>query len=60
MIRSREDVMKTTFKALSKRRSPGSVIDGGVNKVTAISSRFFTRRFAIKLAARVMNPNKKS
>jgi hypothetical protein len=60
MIRTREDVINTTFKALSKRRSPGSVIDGGVNKLTAISSRFFTRRLAIKIAAKVMNPNKKN
>jgi len=59
-IRSRDDVMKTTFKALAKEKSPGSVIDGGLNKVTALSSRFFTRSFAIKLASRVMNPNKKS
>jgi short-subunit dehydrogenase len=59
-IRSREDVIKSTFRALAKTKSPGSVIDGGLNKVTALSSRFFTRKFAIKLASRVMNPNKKN
>ncbi|NBR65081.1 MAG: SDR family oxidoreductase [Micrococcales bacterium] len=59
-IRSREDVIRTTFDALANANSGGSVIDGGLNKLTALSSRFFTRKFAITLAARVMNPNKKN
>jgi len=59
MIRQSNDVIETTFKALGKKFSKATVIDGGINKATAMSSRFFTRKFAIKLAARVMNPNKK-
>ena len=59
-IRKREHVIRTTFKALEKRNPPASVVDGALNKITAVSSRFFTRRFAIKLAAKVMNPNSKN
>jgi short-subunit dehydrogenase len=59
-IRSTDDVMKSTFKALAKRKSPPLVIDGGINKITANLARFFTRRFSIKLAGVVMNPNKKN
>lgn len=59
MIRKREHVMKTTFKALAKKNPPAFVIDGFINKITANSSRFFTRAFSIKLARVVMNPNKK-
>jgi short-subunit dehydrogenase len=57
-IRTPEDVISSTFKALAKRKSPPLVIDGSLNKITAGSSRFTTRKFAIKLASRVMNPNK--
>jgi hypothetical protein len=57
-IRKREHVMATTFKELGKRRSKGTVIDGALNKLTALSSRFFTRRFAVKLSGVVMNPKK--
>ena len=59
-IRSSDDVIATTFKALDKPKSPPSVIDGFLNKITAGSSRFTTRKFAIKLAQKVMNPNKKA
>lgn len=59
-LRTREDVMNTTFKELAKRNPKATVIDGGINKVTALISRFFTRRFAIKLSGVVMNPNKKN
>ncbi|NBQ92870.1 MAG: SDR family oxidoreductase [Micrococcales bacterium] len=59
-IRSTEDVMETTFLALAKRNGRAVAIDGLLNKLTAASSRFFTRKFAVKLAAFVMNPNKKS
>ena len=59
-IRKPEDVIDATFKALAKSNSAGFVIDGGINKTTALSSRFFTRRFAVKLASWVMNPNKKN
>ena len=59
-IRSSDDVIATTFKALNKKKSPPTVIDGLLNKITASSSRFTTRKFAIKLAQRVMNPNKKN
>lgn len=57
-IRNTDHVMATTFKALDKRNSPPFVIDGVINKVTANLSRIFTRKFAIKLAAAVMNPHK--
>jgi len=57
-IRTPENVLDSTFKALSKRKSPPLVIDGPLNKVTAASSRFTTRKFAINLASKVMNPNK--
>ncbi len=59
-IRKRDHVIETTFRALAKPNSPATVIDGGLNKLTALSSRFFTRRFAVKLSAVVMNPNKKN
>lgn len=57
-IRKRDHVMETTFKELAKRKPKGAVIDGSLSKITAMSSRFFTRRFAIKLAGRVMRPKK--
>ena len=57
-IRTPEDVINSTFKALAKKKNPPLVIDGPLNKVTAASSRFTTRKFAIKLASKVMNPNK--
>jgi len=59
-IRKSDDVIETTFRALAKPKSKATVIDGFLNKITATSSRFFTRNFAIKLASVVMNPNKKS
>jgi len=57
-IRTPEDVLNSTFKALNKRKSPPLVIDGPLNKTTAGLSRVTTRKFAIKLASKVMNPNK--
>ncbi|NBW72993.1 MAG: SDR family NAD(P)-dependent oxidoreductase, partial [Microbacteriaceae bacterium] len=59
-IRKRDQVIDTTFRALAKRTPPAAVVDGGINKVTAASSRFMTRKAAIKLARVVMNPNKKN
>ncbi len=59
-IRKTDDVIETTFKALAKSKSPAFVIDGFINKITANSSRLFTRKFAVKLAGVVMNPNKKN
>ena len=59
-LRTSEDVIATTFRELAKKNPKATVVDGGVNKITAISSRFFTRRFAIKLSGVVMNPNKKN
>jgi len=56
-IRTPEDVLNSTFKALDKRKSPPLVIDGPLNKTTAGLSRVTTRKIAIKLASRVMNPN---
>jgi len=59
-IRTSQQVINSTFKALSKSNSPAAVVDGPLNKVSASLSRFFTRRFTIKLAGLVMNPNKKN
>lgn len=59
-IRNKDQVVSTTFKALEKAKPPAAVVDGALNKLTAKSSKIFTRRFAIKLAAVVMNPNKKN
>ena len=59
-IRKADDVINSTFKALAKPKPPAFVIDGFVNKITANSSRWFTRKFAVKLAGLVMNPNKKN
>lgn len=58
-IRSSEDVINTTFMALSKDKSPAAVVDGPLNKITALSSRFFTRKASIKISAKVMMPRKK-
>jgi short-subunit dehydrogenase len=58
-IRSSEDVINTTFMALSKEKSPAAVVDGPLNKITALSSRFFTRKTSIKISAKVMMPSKK-
>jgi short-subunit dehydrogenase len=59
-IRTSENVMDSTFKALAKTKSPAAVVDGPLNKITAIFSRFFTRRFSIKISARVMKPKRKN
>ena len=59
-LRSSENVIESTFKALEKEKSPAAVIDGPLNKLTALSSRFTTRRFAIKLSAKVMKPKDKN
>jgi short-subunit dehydrogenase len=59
-IRTSENVIETTFKALEKHKSPAAVVDGPLNKLSAISSRFFTRRFSIKLAGKVMLRGKKN
>lgn len=57
-IRTSNDVIESTFKALAKENSPAAVVDGGLNKITALSSRFFTRKFSIKLSGKVMKPKK--
>jgi short-subunit dehydrogenase len=59
-IRSSANVIDSTFKALGKQNSPAAIVDGPLNKITANLSRFFTRRFSIKLSARVMKSGKKS
>lgn len=58
-IRKSDDVIATTFRELSKPKQRASVVDGSLNKITANLSRFFTRRFSVKLSGFVMNPNKK-
>jgi len=59
-IRSSANVIDSTFKALDKEKSPAAVIDGALNKITALSSRFVTRRVSIKLSAKVMKPKHKN
>jgi len=59
-IRTSENVIESTFKALAKPKSPATVIDGSLNKLTALSSRYVTRKFSIKLSAKVMKPKKKN
>ncbi len=59
-IRTSENVINSTFRALEKENSPAAVIDGGLNKITANLSRFFTRKFSIKLSGRVMKPKGKN
>jgi short-subunit dehydrogenase len=58
-IRTSENVIDSTFAALSRRNSPAAVIDGPLNKIIALISRFSTRRFSIKLSAKIMKPKKK-
>ena len=59
-IRTSENVINSTFRALELEESPASVVDGPLNKITANLSRFFTRKFSIKLSARVMKPKEKN
>lgn len=59
-IRTSENVINSTFRALEKENYPAAVIDGGLNKITANLSRFFTRKFSIKLSGRVMKPKGKN
>jgi short-subunit dehydrogenase len=59
-IRTSENVIDSTFKALQRRNSPAAVIDGPLNKIIALISRFSTRRFSITLSAKIMKPKKKS
>jgi short-subunit dehydrogenase len=58
-IRTSENVIDSTFAALSRRNSPAAVIDGPLNKIIALISRFSTRRFSIKLSATIMKPKNK-
>jgi short-subunit dehydrogenase len=58
-IRTSENVIDSTFAALARKNPPAAVIDGPLNKIIALTSRFSTRRFAIKLSAKVMKPKKK-
>jgi len=59
-IRTSENVIDTTFAALARSNSPASVIDGPLNKLIALTSRFTTRRFSIKLSGTVMKPREKN
>jgi short-subunit dehydrogenase len=59
-IRTSENVIDSTFRALQRKNPPAAVIDGPLNKIIALTSRFSTRRFAINLSATVMKPKKKS
>jgi hypothetical protein len=52
-------VIDSTFTALARKNSPAAVIDGPLNKIIALTSRFSTRRFAINLSAKVMKPKKR-
>jgi short-subunit dehydrogenase len=59
-IRTSENVIDSTFAALEKRNSPAAVIDGPLNKLIALTSRFSSRKFAINLSAKVMKPKRKN
>jgi short-subunit dehydrogenase len=49
-----EDVVRVALKAFDANRS--YVVHGTGNYVTAMSSRWFTREFVVKLSARLMRP----
>jgi short-subunit dehydrogenase len=59
-IRTSENVIDSTFKALEKEKSPAAVIDGSLNKLTALSSRFVTRKASINLSGKIMKPKEKN
>ena len=59
-IRSSENVIESTFRALEKEKTPATVIDGPLNKLTALSSRFVTRRASINLSGKIMKPKGKN
>lgn len=59
-IRTSENVIESTFRALEKEKTPATIIDGPLNKLTALSSRFVTRKASIKLSGKIMKPKEKS
>jgi short-subunit dehydrogenase len=59
-IRSSQNVIDSTFRALEKEESPAAVIDGPLNKLTALVSRFVTRKASIKLSGKIMKPKGKN
>jgi len=59
-IRTSENVIDSTFKALEKEKSPAAVIDGSLNKITALLSRFVTRKASINLSGKIMKPKEKN
>jgi short-subunit dehydrogenase len=59
-IRSSENVIDSTLKALAKKKSPAAVIDGSLNKLIALSSRFVTRKASINLSGKIMKPKGKN
>ena len=59
-IRTSENVIDSTFKALEKEKSPAAVIDGSLNKLIALSSRFVTRKASINLSGKIMKPKEKN
>jgi len=59
-IRSSENVIESTFRALEKEKTPATVIDGPLNKLTALASRFVTRRASINLSGKIMKPKGKN
>ena len=59
-VRSSQNVIDSTFKALAKEKSPAAVIDGSLNKLIALTSRFVTRKASINISAKVMKPKDKN
>ena len=54
-----ENVVKTTFKALDARKSKPQVIDGAINRVTALASKLLPQTLVIKVAASMFLPKEK-
>jgi hypothetical protein len=48
-----EQVVATALRALDRRTTPPSVVSGGLNRVSSNLTRFFPRRAALEVVARV-------
>ncbi len=59
-IRTSQNVIDSTFKALEKEKSPAAVIDGSLNKLVALTSRFVSRKTSINISSKFMKPKDKN
>ena len=59
-IRTSQNVIDSTFKALEKEKSPAAVIDGSLNKLIALTSRFVSRKTSINISSKFMKPKDKN